>query len=76
MEREINPRLQLSDHCLVDHRNALGTGMVEYPFSAQTVLWRAMLRLGRKAHFVGLRGSAWRVLGVNRSEKNPNLCDV
>ncbi len=76
MERKIGAGIELSDHCLIDHRDALGTGIVELPFKAQTVLWRIMLWLDRKAHFVGLRGGTWRLLGVNRSEKNPNLCDV
>jgi hypothetical protein len=49
--------------------------MVECP-SPQDWFWKAMLRLDRKAHFDGWRGGTWRLLGVNRSEKNPNLCDV
>ena len=67
---------QLSDHCLVDHREALGTGYVELPFTAQTVSWRIMLHMDRKAHFVGLRGWIWRLLGIDRSLKNPNLCNA
>jgi len=35
-----------------------------------------MLFIDRKAHFIGLRGGIWRVLGVDRSEKNPSLCNV
>ena len=50
---------------MVDHRNALGTGIAKYPFSALTVLWRIMLFIDRKAHFIGLRGGIWRVLGVD-----------
>ncbi len=76
MSKKIGADIELSDHCLVDHREALGTGYIEYPFTAQTVLWRLMLHMDRKAHFVGLRGGVWRLLGVDRSEKNPNLCDV
>ena len=41
---------------MVDHRNALGTRITKYPFNAQTVLWRIMLFIDRKAHFIGLRG--------------------
>ena len=61
---------------MVDHRNALGTGIAKYPFNAQTVLWRIMLFIDRKDHFIGFRGGIWRVLVVDRSEKNPNLCNV
>jgi hypothetical protein len=61
---------------MVDHREALGTGITKYPFKAKTILWRIMLFLDRKAHFIGLRGGIWRILGVDRSEKNPNLCNV
>ena len=76
MHRGIETQIELSKHCLVDHREGLGTGLVKYPFTLQTVLWRILLFLDRKAHFIGVRGGAWRLLGVNRSEKNPNLCDV
>jgi hypothetical protein len=27
-------------------------------------------------HFTGVRGSVWRALGVNRSSKNPNICNI
>ena len=30
----------------------------------------------RKMHFTGLRGWLWRMLGVDRSVENPNLCDL
>ena len=68
--------IELSDYCLIDHPEALGTGLVGYPFTAKNFMWRAMLRMDPKAHFVGLRGGIWRMLGVDRSEKNPNLCNV
>ena len=76
MTEEPGAEFELSSHCLVDHREALGTGIAKNPITAQTVLWRIMLYIDRKAHFVGLRGGIWRVLGVDRSEKNPNLCNV
>ena len=76
MRQDTGSELELSAHCMVDHRNALGTGFAKYPFNAQTVLWRIMLFIYRKAHFIGLRSGIWRVLGVDRSEKNPSLCNV
>ena len=68
--------IELSDHCLIDHPEALGTGLVETPFTAKNLMRRAMLLVDPKAHFVGLRGGIWRMLGLDRSEKNPNLCNV
>ncbi len=76
MSNKIRADIELSDHCLVDHREALGSGYADYPLTAQTVLWRLMQLVDRKTHFVGLRGKVWRLLGLGRSEKNPNLCDV
>ncbi len=76
MRQSTGAELELSAHCMVDHRDALGTGIATYPFNAQTILWRIMLFIDRKAHFIGMRGGIWRILGVDRSEKNPNLCNV
>ena len=76
MSEKASAELELSAHCLVDHLEALGTGFSEFPLTPQTVLRRIMLYIDRKAHFVGLRGGIWRILGVDRSEKNPNLCNV
>ena len=61
---------------MVEHRNALGTSIAKYPFNAQTVLWRITLFIDRNAHFIGLRGGIWHVLGVGRSEKIPSLWNV
>ena len=76
MNKKFGTELELSDHCLVEHRQALGTGLVEYPFTPQAISRRLMLYVDRKAHFVGLRGGIWHLLGVDRSDKNPNLCNV
>ena len=32
--------------------------------------------LDRKMHFTGMRGGLWRMLGVDRSAKNPNICNI
>lgn len=76
MDNKLGSEIDLSGHCLVDHRQALGSGLAESPLTARTVLWRLMLRVDRQARFVGLRGGTWRILGVDHSEKNPNLCNV
>tara|TARA_Y100000310_G_scaffold306503_1_gene347702 strand:+ start:3140 stop:3265 length:126 start_codon:yes stop_codon:yes gene_type:complete len=39
-------------------------------------LWKSMLFVDRKMHFTGVRGAAWRILGVDRSLKNPNICNI
>ena len=70
MRQDLGTEIELSAHCMDDHRNALGTGITKYPFNAQTVLWRIMLFIDRKAHFIGLLGGIWRVLGVDR-RKSP-----
>ena len=76
MRQDPGTEIELSAHCMVDHRNALGTSFAKYLFNAQTVLWRIMLFIYRKTHFIGLRSGTWRVLGVDRSKKNPSLCNV
>ncbi len=69
MRQDPGTEIELSAHCMVDHRNALGTSFAKYLFNAQTVLWRIMLFIYRKTHFIGLRSGTWRVLGVDRSEE-------
>ena len=62
----------LSDHCLSDHSAA-----PEKP--PRTPLWTArgaLLSIDRRMHFTGLRGAAWRSLGVTRSPRNPNVCNL
>ena len=67
---------QLSDTCIVDHVEWLREGGPAPKVSPQSVLWRALLLVDRKMHFTGVRGAVWRFLGVDRSLKNPNLCNV
>ncbi len=71
----------VSDHCLLDHGapDALdGTrpdiGRVRK--SPGWILRAALLALDRKMHFQGVRGRAWRALGVVRSARNPNICNM
>ena len=72
----IPPHIHLSDHCLVDHRDWARQGGPVPPLTPLSFLWFALLRIDRKMHFPGLRGRIWRVLGVARALKNPNLCNL
>jgi len=73
----VSRSVKLSDHCLVDH-------LVHppHPDAPRTKFWPGMLLavpfylIDRKMHFTGLRGGIWRLLGVDRSFKNPNICNV
>ena len=73
----MSEEIRLSDHCLVDHLVRPAN-----PDAPQTKFWPGMLlaipfyMFDRKMHFTGLRGSIWRLLGVDRSPKNPNICNV
>lgn len=67
---------QLSDHCLIDHRESLRLGGPKPKLTPLTLMRYAMLFADRKMHFIGLRGGLWRLLGIDRALKNPNLCNV
>ena len=45
-------------------------------FNPWLFLRALLLFLDRKMHFTGLRGGLWRTLGVDRSQKNPNICNI
>lgn len=66
----------LSDHCVLDHVEWMRDGGPKPAITTQSVMWRVLLVLDRKMHFTGLRGKIWRLLGVGRSLKNPNLCNL
>ena len=64
----------LSDYCIIDHFDQT----VPNP---KLSWWRwlplvAYYLLDRKMHFAGMRGGLWRMLGVDRSAKNPNICNI
>ena len=63
----------LSDHCVVDHR---AEGGPQPPATPVWMMRRSLLFLDRTMHFTGVRGTLWRMLGVGRSHKNPNICNV
>ena len=65
----------LSDYCIIDHfknREVPGVPAKWWRMS----LWVAYYVLDRKMHFTGLRGGLWRILGVDRRAKNPNICNI
>lgn len=68
--------VNLSDHCLIDHRDWISKGGPTPKVTPSQLLCRCLLYVDRKMHFTGLRGSIWRLLGIDRSIKNPNLCNV
>ena len=71
-------QFQLSDHCIVDHLEKVGDP--EYDrlpgLTPKWLLRYLLLALDRKMHFTGLRGGVWRLFGVDRSAKNPNICNM
>ena len=68
---------KLVDHCIGDH---LDSPAPKPPGFLRRPVWLfrvpMLLLLDRKLHFTGLRGGIWRLLGVDRSPKNPNLCNM
>ena len=70
--------IRLSDHCVLEDYEGDPFPPAElplkwklrFPFAAPLIL------LDSKMHFTGGRGMLWRLLGVRRSSKNPNVCNV
>ena len=69
---------KLSDHCLVDHLEKVDEGpdAPRVKFRSSFLLAIPFYLIDRKMHFTGLRGGIWRLLGIDRSDKNPNICNV
>ncbi len=66
--------VKLSDHCLVNH---FVDSKADLPVAgAHMRLVKPFNWIDRKMHFTGLRGGIWRLLGVDRSHKNPNICNI
>ncbi len=71
---------QLSDHCVIDHRDEevrqietdLGPILLRPVWLFRFVLYY----IDSKMHFTGFRGGVWRFLGVDRSSRNPNICNI
>ena len=71
MSNDVN----LSDYCLISHQEWMRSGGPKPRLTPLQVLRYSLLYIDRKMHFTGLRGATWRVLGIDRSVKNPNLCN-
>ena len=80
MSRKIptSNQTKLSDHCVIDHFEKVEGWKEKHTlgFILRLPLLAPLLLLDRKMHFTGLRGGIWRALGVDRSHKNPNICNV
>lgn len=68
--------IELSAHCVVSHQEWVQKDGPVANFTPLTPFRKSLLFLDRKMHFTGLRGGIWRLLGVDRSVKNPNLCNI
>lgn len=66
--------VRISNHCLIDRPTHLSAFRYRHPVVA--TMLRGLYAVDPKMHFSGARGVAWRVLGVSRSSKNPNLCTL
>ena len=71
----MSTKLKLSDYCVIDHWQHL-EGETKPPLTPVWLSRLALILLDRKMHFTGLRGGMWRLLGVDRSFKNPNICNI
>ena len=63
--------MRLSDHCLVSDvpdSSRLPINLRD----PKTLLWV----VDPQKHFNGIRGLAWRIVGVKRDQRNPNTCNV
>lgn len=72
--------VDFSDFCVIDHLSEEGR---EVPTDFGPIWLRpiwlfrfALYFLDTKMHFTGFRGGVWRFLGVDRSSKNPNICNI
>ena len=65
---------KLSDHCLIDHFEEIE--VLHDKITPRKLVLLPVLLLDRKMHFTGFRGGIWRALGVDRSHKNPNVCNM
>lgn len=65
---------RLSDHCLIDQPTHLLAFRYRHPLVASFL--RTWFLFDRKMHFTLPWGPVWGLLGVGRSNKNPNVCTL
>jgi uncharacterized membrane protein YecN with MAPEG domain len=68
----VTQQRRLSDHCIVDHTAEELSGQL----TLRERLLGPMFMVDRLMHFTGVRGRLWSLLGVRRSNKNPNVCNI
>ena len=66
--------VHLSNYCLINHFEKVE--VLHEKITLRKLLLLPLLLFDRKMHFTGLRGGLWRALGVDRSHKNPNICNI
>ena len=72
----MSQNMRLSDYRIIHHLEAKDIG-VEAPLSLKPIVATPLLFLDRKMHFTGFRGGMWRlIIGIGRSDKNPNICNA
>lgn len=73
----MSENIKLSDYCLVDHFvSSPNPDAPRERFWPGKLLGIPFYLFDRKMHFTGFRGGIWRMLGVDRSPKNPNICNI
>jgi hypothetical protein len=67
-----------SNHCLAgDHKKARpGVPEQRPPLTPKWMARIGLLMVDPTIHLAGPRAAAWRILGVTRSPKNPNVCNL
>lgn len=70
-------REELSNYCIIDHQDdELNSMSGKEPLSVSKMVKMPLYAIDPRTHFTGLRGGMWRMIGVGRSFKNPNVCDM
>lgn len=70
-------RDKLSDYCIVDHATEEASEMGQgEPLTVSKLVKKPLYAIDPRTHFTGLRGGLWRLIGVGRSFKNPNVCNM
>lgn len=70
----MSQQLRLAPYCLADHRKP--KRLPPLKIIARTGLASPMYLVDLKTHFTGVRGALWRLFGVTRSGRNPNICNL
>ena len=72
MTTEEAQKNRLSDHCLIDHLDPI----IRQSYGRSWPVYKVLLTIDRLMHFTGPRSWIWKLLGIGRSVKNPNVCNA